>query len=91
MVEYHNHWNKVIIKLKDEQGKKLQYDRCDVHSYDDHRITLLLKGINNNFSESELHLIMQLIDDRLNYGNNIEKTRMLLKLYDKIDECIKRK
>ena len=86
----------VVVRLIDVDGNDIPYDRisalpnliggeeCDV-------FTLQLLGELTNVTDTELEIIRELINDKLEYGNNVDTSRILLELYDKIDKLIKRK
>ena len=86
----------LVIRLIDVDGNDIPYERLSVlpHCINDEKCdvyTLQLLGELTNVSDSELYLIKELIEKRLEYGENIDASRMLIELWDKIDKLIERK
>ena len=86
----------VVVRLIDVNGNDIPYDRMSakptyINGEETDVFTLQLLGELNNVTDTELELIKELIEKRLEYGEYIDTSRMLLELYDKIDKLIKRK
>ena len=86
----------IVIKLIDIDGNDIPYERISVlpNYFNDEKCdvyTIQLLGELSNVSDSELYLIKELIEKRLEYGENIDASRMLIELWDKIDKLIERK
>ena len=86
----------VVIRLIDVDGNDIPYDRMSakptyINGEETDVFTLQLLSELTNVTDTELELIKELIEKRLEYGEYIDTSRMLLELYDKIDKLIKRK
>lgn len=85
----------LVIKLIDVDGNDIPYERISVlpHRINDEKcdVYTLQIGELSNFTDTELALIKELIEKRLEYGENVDVSRMLLELWDKIDKLIERK
>ena len=86
----------VVVRLIDVDGNDIPYDRMSaeptyINGEKTDVFTLQLLGELTNVTDTELRIIKELIKDRLQYGNDVDVSRNLLELYDKIDKLIKRK
>ena len=86
----------VVVRLIDVDGNDIPYDRMSaeptyINGEKTDVFTLQLLGELTNVTDTELRIIKELIKDRLKYGNDVDVSRNLLELYDKIDKLIKRK
>ena len=86
----------VVIRLIDVDGNDIPYDRISalpniINGEETDVFTLQLLGELTNVTDAELNIIRELIEEKLKYGNDVDISRMLLELYDKIDKLIKRK
>lgn len=86
----------LVIRLIDVDGNDIPYERLSVlpNYFNDEKCdvyTLQLLGELSNVTDTELALIKELIEKRLEYGENVDVSRMLLELWDKIDKLIERK
>lgn len=86
----------IVIKLIDVDGNDIPYERISVlpNYFNDEKCdvyTIQLLGDLPDITNDELRLIRELVEKRLEYGENIDVSRMLLELWDKIDKLIERK
>jgi len=85
-----------IIKLIDMNGNDIPYERINIvpNYFNDEKcdvVTIQLLSDLPDIANDELRLIRELIEKRLEYGENVDVSRMLLELWDKIDKLIERK
>ena len=86
----------VVVRLIDVDGNDIPYDRMSakptyINGEETDVFTLQLLDELTNVTDAELNIIRELIEEKLKYGNDVDISRMLLELYDKIDKLIKRK
>ena len=48
----------------------------------------MVDNIKGEFSLIELILIREILADRVNYGQGVERARKMIQLYDKVDDYI---
>lgn len=82
-----------VINIIDSDGKPIPYDRVDKidTNFDCDIITITLLDARVILHDSEIGLIKNLIEDKLDYGVGITKSRLLIELYDKLDKIEKQK
>jgi hypothetical protein len=82
----------VKIDIIDHNGNIIP-NEIRVHSIDEdgEYIKLMIMGTFFEFSDLEIMELMLLIDEKLKYGVGIDKSRNLIKLFDKLNKIYKRK
>jgi hypothetical protein len=76
----------VIISVKDGDGKFIKNARINEYKSIPHEEYEVVIDNYHMFTREELILILNLIEKRVEYGNDVPTTKKYLDLYDKIEK-----
>ena len=88
------HRTEIDIKVFDSTGKQIP---SKISSFDRHKcdnaitIAVCLDGVQNQLTQSEMHLMMDLMRREIYRGVDIQKARSFIDLHDKLQNMVERK
>ena len=85
-----------IVEVVDKNGEKID---CDVKidsgditpSFKNTNVRIIIDNLETDFTDDELIELLELIDDKVEYGCPIELTKKYIELYDKINDLLKKR
>ena len=79
-----------IVRVYDKNDNFIPFDRCKVICWDDDKLYLKIYDYDSELSQRDITILMELINDKIEYGVSVDKARNYIDLLDKLEKIVRK-